>query len=88
MPNVQNKNDLWHGNVGVVLKKDEKTVYSLLYNLSVHFDKNSFIQKSGIDLSDVNERVLVNAIFYNKCLELMESQMSPIEIDVKEPIKI
>ena len=37
-----NKNDLWAANIGVAIKKDSKTVYSLVYDLLVYFDKQSF----------------------------------------------
>ena len=33
------------------LKKDSETVYSLIYDLRVHFDKTSFTEKAGMDLS-------------------------------------
>ena len=72
---VQRKNDLWAANVGVALEKDSKTVYSLIFDLKVHFDKESFMQKLGQDL-DIDERVLVNSIFYNKCLEISKTLMS------------
>ena len=83
---VRTKNDLWMAYVGVVLKKDSQHVYSLLFDLRVHFEKSTFIQKSGLYLKDIDERVLVNSIFYNKCLEIAERVMSPI-IFKPEPIK-
>ena len=83
----KNKNDLWAANVGVAIKKDAKHVYSLVYDLNVHFDKESFMEKSGLDLSDVNEQELVNSIFYNKCLEIAEKQMSQYIIIDDEKIK-
>ena len=79
-----NKNDLWAGNVGVAIKKDSKTVYSLIYDLRVHFDKTSFAEKAGVDLSEVNEELIVHSIFYNKCLEIAEKEMTPIEISIEE----
>ena len=78
------KNDLWAGNVGVAIKKDSNTVYSLLFDLSVHFDKKSFSAQSGLDLSEINENLIVNSIFYNKCLEIAETEMMPIEISIEE----
>ena len=83
----KNKNDLWAANVGVAIKKDEETVYSLVYDLKVHFDKTSFMEKSGLDLSDINENELVNSIFYNKCLEIAEKQMTPLIVIDDEIIK-
>ena len=79
-----NKNDLWAGNVGVAIKKDSKTVYSLIYDLRVHFDKTSFTEKAGVDLSEVDEDLIVHSIFYNKCLEIAEKEMTPIEISIEE----
>ena len=78
------KNDLWAGNIGVVIKKDSNTVYSLLYDLSVHFDKKSFSAQSGLDLNEINENLIVNSIFYNKCLEIAETEMMPIETSIEE----
>ena len=83
---VKRKNDLWAANVGVVLKKDSQHVYSLIFDLKVHFEKSTFIQKSGLYLKDIDERILVNSIFYNKCLDIAEKLMSPIAIK-PEPIK-
>ena len=74
------KNDLWAANVGVVLENDLNTVYSLIYDLKVHFDKKSFVEKSGLDLDNISEETLVNSIFYNKCLEIAENEMSLIGI--------
>ena len=71
-----NKNDLWAGNVGVAIKKDSQTIYSLIYDLKVHFDKTSFTEKAGEDLSEVDEELIVHSIFYNKCLEIAEKEMS------------
>ena len=81
----QNKNDLWAANVGVAIIKDSKTVYSLIYDLRVHFDKESFSQKSGLDLTDVDEYSLAYSIFYNKCLEIAQNQM--LEIEIGPPIQ-
>ena len=80
---VQRKNDLWAANVGVVLEKDFRTVYSLVFDLRVHYDKESFLQKLGVDL-DVDDRTLVNAIFYNKCLDLAKNLMSLEVISIDE----
>ena len=78
------KNDLWAGNVGVAIKKDSETVYSLVYDLRVHFDKTSFTEKAGVDLSEVDEELMVHCIFYNKCLEIAEKEMAPIKISIEE----
>ena len=78
------KNDLWAGNVGVAIKKDSETVYSLVYDLRVHFDKTSFTEKAGVDLSEVDEELMVHSIFYNKCLEIAEKEMEPIKISIEE----
>ena len=78
------KNDLWAGYVGVVLRKDSNHVYSLVYDLRVHFDKTSFIEKSGLDLSEVDERLIVQSIFYNKCLKIVETEIQSIMPNVEE----
>ena len=81
------KNDLWAANVGVVLENDLNTVYSLIYDLKVHFDKKSFVEKSGLDLDNISEETLVNSIFYNKCLEIAEKEMSQYIVIDDEKIK-
>ena len=73
---IENKNDLWAGNVGVVLKKDSQFVYSLIFDLNVHFDKDSFVKKSGDYLKDIDEEILVNSIFYNKCVDIAENLLT------------
>ena len=78
------KNDLWAWYVGVVLRKDSNHVYSLVYDLRVHFDKTSFIEKSGLDLSEVDERLIVQSIFYNKCLKIVETEIQSIMPNVEE----
>ena len=79
-----NKNDLWAGNIGVAIKKDSENVYSLIYDLRVHYDKTSFTEKAGVDLSEVDEELIAYSIFYNKCLEIAEKEMTPIKISVDE----
>ena len=79
-----NKNDLWAGNVGVAIKKDSETVYSLVYDLRVHFDKKSFTEKAGIDLSEIDKDLIIHSIFYNKYLEIAEKEMEPIKISREE----
>ena len=80
-----NKNDLWAANIGVAIKKDSKTVYSLVYDLLVHFDKQSFAQRTGLDLKDIDEETLAYSIFYNKCLEIAQNEM--IEMEIDDPIE-
>ena len=79
---VKTKNDLWRGSVGVVIEYGEipNTVYILTYELAVHFDKESFEQKAGTDLSSIDDHhVLANAIFYNALLSIIEKEIEPIK---------
>ena len=73
------KNELWVGNVGVAIRKDSNSVYLLIYDLTVHFDKTSFSDISGLDLSEVDGNLIVYSIIYNKCLEIAETEMMPIQ---------
>ena len=76
------KNDLWKCTVGVVIKyeNDPNKVSILTYYLSTHFDKSSFTEKSGANLSEISDRTLANAIFYNKLLSIIEKDIEPIKI--------
>ena len=69
--------NFWKGTIGVVLKNDKKdnSVYSLLYHLSVDFNKNNLQNDSGLDLSNIDERELVNYIFYNECLKVYNEEL-------------
>ena len=70
------KNDLWACNVGVVLRKDDNTVYSLLYDMRVHYDRNTFMKKAPAEVKNVDDTQIVNQIFYNKCYEILQFDMS------------
>ena len=84
MPRPQIKNDLWRCTVGVAKSKNSNTVSLLTYFLSVHFDKTSFVEKAGVELPDIDERVLANAIFYNKLLKVIKSErIQPIIYDFR-----
>ena len=82
---VKRKNDLWRCSVGVVIEYGEipNTVYLLTYELAVHFDKQSFEQKAGTDLSSIDDHVLANAIFYNALLSIIEKEIEPIKGEAK-----
>ena len=69
--------NFWKGTIGVVLKNDKKdnSVYSLLYHLSVDFNKHNLQNDSGLDLSNIDERELVNYIFYNECLKVYNEEL-------------
>ena len=86
-PRPKIKNDLWKCTVGVAKAKGLNTVSLLTYFLSVHFDKTSFVQKAGVDLPDIDERVLANAIFYNKLLKVIKNErVQPIIYDFTKNI--
>ena len=78
---VKRKNDLWRCSVGVVIEYGEipNTVYLLTYELAVHFDKQSFEQKAGTDLTSIDAHVLANSIFYNALLSIIEKEIEPIK---------
>ena len=79
---VKRKNDLWRGQVGVAIKYGNipNTVHILTYDLGVHFDKQSFEQKAGTDLSSIDDHVLADAIFYNTLLSIIEKEIEPIKV--------
>ena len=54
-------------------------MYLLTYELAVHFDKQSFEQKAGTDLSSIYDHVLANSIFYNALLSIIEKEIEPIK---------
>ena len=78
---VKRKNDLWRCSVGVVIEYGEipNTVYLLTYELAVHFDKQSFEQKAGTDLTSIDAHVIADAIFYNALLSIIEKEIEPIK---------
>jgi len=82
-PKPEIKNDLWKCTVGVAKAKGNNTVSLLTYFLSVRFDKISFEGKTGVDLPDIDERVLANAIFYQKLLKIIKNEPArPIIYDI------
>ena len=84
MPRPKIKNDLWKCTVGVAKAKNSNTVSLLTYFLSVHFDKTSFVEKAGVELPDIDERVLAHAIFYNKLLKVIKNApVQPIIYDFR-----
>ena len=85
---VKRKNDLWRGSVGVVINygNDLNTVYLLTYDLGVHFDKQSFEQKAGADLSSIDDHALADAIFYNTLLSIIEKEIEPIKASIDKDV--
>ena len=47
----------------------------MLYHLSVDLNKNNLQNDSGLDLSNIDERELVNYIFYNECLKVYNEEL-------------
>ena len=67
--------------IEVVIKNNGEfnSVYSLMYNLKVNFNKNFFMKTSGLDLTSVDERVLVNYIIYNQCFKIYNEELLPVK---------
>ena len=77
-PNYKN---FWAATIGVVIKNNGEfnSVYSLMYNLKVDFNKVTFMKTSGLDLTSVDERVLVSYIIYNQCLKIYNEELLPVK---------
>ena len=72
----------WKATIGVVLEDtaEPNYVHSLLYHLTVDFNKSDFEQYLGRNL-DIDELDLVHAVFYNKCLEIYLNELLPVKGD-------
>ena len=77
-PHYTNK---WTCTIGVVIKNNSQnnSVYSLMYNLASTFNKNTLIKDSGLDLSSIDERDLVNYFFYTELLRIYNEEILPIK---------
>ena len=73
--------NFWAATIGVVIKNNGEfnSVYSLMYRLKVDFNKDTFMKTAGLDLTSVDERVLVNYIIYNQCLEIYNKELLPVK---------
>ena len=78
-PHFQN---YWKATIGVVLENtvEPNHVYSLLYHLTVDFNKYAFETELGVSL-DIDELDLVHAIFYNLCLQIYYEELLPVKDD-------
>ena len=63
-------------------------MYLLTYNLRLHFDKESFEKKAGIKISSVSDDDLVNAIFYNTLLSIIENEIEGVKEEEEEEVPI
>ena len=72
--------NFWKATIGVVLENtvEPNHVYSLLYHLTVDFNKNAFETELGVSL-DIDELDLVHAIFYNLCLQIYTDELLPVK---------
>ena len=75
----------WKATIGVVIENtvEPNHVYSLLYHLTVDFNKYAFETELGISL-DIDELDLVHAIFYNLCLQIYTDELLPIKDDTAQ----
>ena len=73
--------NFWAATIGVVIKNNGEfnSVYSLMYKLKVDFNKATFMKTAGLDLTSVDERVLVNYIIYNQCLKIYNKELLPVK---------
>ena len=73
--------NFWAATIGVVIKNlgEKDSVYSLLYHLKLDFNKYDFMRYSGLDLTDIDERVIVDYIFYNECYRIYEEELFPVK---------
>ena len=73
--------NFWAATIGVVIKNNGEfnSVYSLMYKLKVDFNKITFMKTAGLDLTSVDERVLVNYIIYNQCLKIYNKELLPVK---------
>ena len=73
--------NFWAATIGVVIKNlgEKDSVYSLLYHLKLDFNKYDFMRYSGLDLTDIDERVIVDYIFYNECYRIYEEELLPVK---------
>ena len=73
--------NFWAATIGVVIKNNGEfnSVYSLMYKLKVDFNKVTFMKTAGLDLTNVDERVLVNYIIYNQCLKIYNEELLPVK---------
>ena len=81
--------NFWKATIGVVLENtvEPNHVYSLLYHLTVDFNKYAFETDLGRTL-DIDELDLVHAIFYNLCLEIYEKELLPVKGDVAQKASV
>ena len=80
-PVKKHLNDLWKCSIGVAVEKDFATIELLTYVLDVHLNEDTFneaCKKSGINLkkNELEEHALVNAIFFNEGLKIIEKDFS------------
>ncbi len=77
-PHYTNK---WVCIVGVAIenKGETNSVYSLLYNLSTGFTKSNFMNESGLDLSNIDERELIIYFFYIELLRIYNEEILPVK---------
>ena len=75
----------WKATVGVVLENtvEPNHVYSLLYHLTVDFNKYKFETELGVSL-DIDELDLVHAMFYHLFFEIYTDELLPVKGDTAQ----
>ena len=73
--------NLWLLTIGAVVKNlgEENSVYSLVYNLKINFDIDDYMNFFNIDSLNINERPIVEFIFYMECVRIYEEELLPIK---------
>ena len=71
----------WALTIGVVINNlgEEDSVYSLLYHINLDFNKIDFMRESGLDLTDIDERLIVDYILYMESYRIYEEEILPIK---------
>ena len=73
--------NLWLLTIGAVVKNlgEENSVYSLVYNLKINFDIDDYMNFFNIDSLNINQRPIVEFIFYMECVRIYEEELLPIK---------
>ena len=77
----QKFSNFWKAIIGVVIKNlgEEDSVYSLLYHIKLEFNKTDFMRYSGLDLTNIDDELIVYYILYKECYRIYEEELLPIK---------
>ena len=78
---AQKFSNFWKAIIGVVIKNlgEEDSVYSLLYHIKLEFNKTDFMRYSGLDLTNIDDELIVYYILYKECYRIYEEELLPIK---------